>query len=334
MTHSAISVIIPVYNVAGFLSRCVRSVTGQTFSDLEILLIDDGSTDSSGQLCDELARTDSRIRVIHRENGGTAAARNTGIDQARGDYLSFIDSDDFVEADMLESLYALAQTYQTPITACAAMEHFRVPQQKQYSNRVFLFTPEEALENVLLGKGVCYSACNKLLARELCQQHRFPVGKTYEDVRYLPGLLTQVDRIAYLDRPLYHYWHRAGSICSSPFGDDDRMHLEAHEYMLEQVRCHWPELEDMARFRCLWAKLLLLDKMLLSGAEDTPLFRQTLADLRQHWREIVGCPYFQPTRRLVALALRLSLPCYRLLLTLHTRRTEVNDGTIGKETCP
>ena len=107
MKSPIISVIIPVYNVEAFLHRCVDSVTSQTFHDIEILLIDDGSTDSSGQLCDALALTDSRIHVFHKENGGAGDARNTGIDHALGEYLIFFDSDDYVDEDMLEILYGL-----------------------------------------------------------------------------------------------------------------------------------------------------------------------------------------------------------------------------------
>lgn len=325
MKSPIISVIIPVYNVEAFLHRCVDSVTSQTFHDIEILLIDDGSTDSSGQLCDALALTDSRIHVFHKENGGAGDARNTGIDHALGEYLIFFDSDDYVDEDMLEILYGLILKYKTRIAACTTTEHFKVPENPKHDNRIYLLFPQEMLENIMLRKMNNYSVCTKLIHRSLCEGHRFCKGKTYEDVRYIPGLLLQVERIVLIDRPMYHYWHRLGSVCSSPFSVNDLMHVEAHQYILDQVREHWPALEDIAIFRCRWSQFLLLDKMLMSPEFDNnPLFWQTVSDLRSHWKEIVTCPYFQPTRRISALALKLGVPCYHLLLLLHSRSVEVN----------
>lgn len=152
MKSPIISVIIPVYNVEAFLHRCVDSVTSQTFHDIEILLIDDGSTDSSGQLCDALALTDSRIHVFHKENGGAGDARNTGIDHALGEYLIFFDSDDYVDEDMLEILYGLILKYKTRIAACTTTEHFKVPGNQKHDNRIYLLSPQEMLENIMLRK--------------------------------------------------------------------------------------------------------------------------------------------------------------------------------------
>ena len=325
MKSPAISVIIPVYNVESFLTRCVDSVISQTFRDIEILLIDDGSTDSSGSLCDELARTDCRIRVLHKENGGTGDARNTGIDHAQGEYLIFFDSDDYVDADMLETLYGLLLKYKTNIAACTIADHFKTREIKNHGSKVYLLSPQEAMRDILLGNRGNYSVCTKLIHRDFCKNHRFCKGKTYEDVLYIPGLLLQVERIVLIDRPMYHYWHRSDSICSSPFSADDLMHIEAHQYVLEQVREHWPSLEDIAVFRCRWSQFLLLDKMLMSpGMEKDPLFRRTVSDLREHWKDILVCPYFRLTRRASILALKLGVPFYRLLLLLHKKRIEVN----------
>ncbi len=325
MKSPAISVIIPVYNVESFLPRCVDSVLSQTFRDIEILLIDDGSTDSSGQLCDELTLTDGRIRVIHKENGGIGDARNTGIDHAQGEYLIFLDSDDYIDADMLETLYGLVLKYKTKIAACTIADHFKTREVKKHSGRIYLLSPQEAMRDILRGKRSNYSVCTKLIHRDLCESHRFRKGKTYEDVLYMPGLLLLAERVVLIDRPMYHYWHRSSSICSSPFSADDLMHIEAHQYVLAQVREHWPALEDIAVFRCRWSQFLLLDKMLMSPEmEENPLFRQTVSDLREHWKEILVCPYFHLTRRVSVLALKLGVPCYRLLLLLHNKRVEVN----------
>lgn len=320
-----ISVVIPVYNVEKYLRRCVDSVTGQTFRDMEILLVDDGSTDSSGSLCEELARTDSRIRVFHKENGGASDARNYGIDRAQGEYLIFIDSDDFIDPDMLETLHGLTVQYGVKVSACTTVSHYREEEKRNYTGQVFLYSAQEAMEAVLLGKNISFSVCTKLMHRELCQNHRFCVGNCCEDTMYNPGLFHQVDRVAVLDRPMYHYWHRSDSITTAPFSERDMDVVEAHEYALEQIRVWWPELEEQGKFCCRWARFLVLDKMLACpDYRQFPQFEPVVSSLKGDWKQIARCPWFQRSRRIAAVALRLGVPCYRLLLLLRNRKQEVN----------
>lgn len=326
MKNPRITVVIPVFNVEKYLKRCVDSVTGQTFRDIEILLIDDGSTDSSGQLCDCLALTDSRIRVLHKANGGLSNARNTGIDHALGEYLIFIDSDDFIDPDMLEILYGLTVLYGVQVAACTHSSHYKSEGKRRAHERIFVCSGQEAMKHVMLGKNMNISMCTKLIHRDLCAVHRFCEGRTYEDVLYNPGLFLQVDRVAVTTRPMYHYWHRANSISTAPFSPKDTDLLDAHQYLLDQVRAHWPELEEIALYSLRWAKFLLLDKLLMTpDYRQKPIFRQTLSDLRRDWKEIVTCPYFAATRRIAALALRVNLQCYRILLLLYNKQHEANE---------
>lgn len=326
MKNPKITVVIPVFNVEKYLRRCVDSVTGQTFRDIEILLIDDGSTDSSGQLCDCLALTDSRIRVLHKANGGPSDARNTGIDHARGEYLIFIDSDDYIDPDMLEILYGLTVRYGVQVAACTHSNHYKSLEKGKAHERIFVYSGQEAMKHVMLGKTMNISMCTKLIHRNLCANHRFCQGKTYEDVLYNPGLFLQVDRVAVTTRPMYHYWHRRNSITTAPFSSNDMELLDAHQYLLDQVRAHWPALEEVALYYLRWAKFLLLDKLLMTpDYRQLPIFRQISSDLRRDWKEIVTCPYFAITRRVSALALRINVQCYRMLLLLYRKKHEENE---------
>ena len=178
-----ITVIIPIYNIMDCLERCVSSVCAQTYRNLEILLVDDGSTDGTGALCDRLAERDGRIRVFHKENGGSSSARNLGLQKARGEYLGFVDSDDFIEPDMYERL----------------MEHVKAG---GYS--IVQASRDEIDENgreLLLHRGDC-SFCTKLTARSLFGEKRFPEGELNEDFYLLVELLQETEGVCILPQQL------------------------------------------------------------------------------------------------------------------------------------
>lgn len=212
--HPLLSIIVPVYNIREYLPRCVHSVTAQTYQNLEILLVDDGSTDGTGELCDVLAGEDARIRVIHKENGGSSSARNLALDQARGEYLGFVDSDDYIEADMYERLYQgilehdvlMAQIGRDEIDA----DGKRLPNICEPPEHAVCFEAEAFLKELLLHRGDC-SFCTKLVHRSLLQEERFPVGLLNEDFRLLVKILPRAGRLVSLPGQTYHVFYRIGS---------------------------------------------------------------------------------------------------------------------------
>ena len=214
--NDLISVIVPVYNIKEYLRRCVESILHQTYKNIEVLLVDDGSTDGSGDLCDELAKEDSRVRVFHKENGGSSAARNLAIDNAKGTYLGFVDSDDYVAPDMYEKLHEalvglgnsaentqsgdptndgkrgilrLAQIARDEIAEDGTiLPDICIPPESPTT-----YTAEEFLKEMLLHKGDA-SMCTKLIHRDLLGNHRFPEGKLNEDFRILVEILSEFDK--------------------------------------------------------------------------------------------------------------------------------------------
>lgn len=214
MEKPLVTIIIPVYNIEDYLSRCVHSVLNQTYQNLEILLVDDGSTDGSGRLCDELAKEDSRIKVFHKENGGSSSARNLAIEQARGAYLGFVDSDDYVEPDMYEQLVDALEGYEAQIAQVGRDEI-----DEQGKLRPNICQPPETEEfiaapvffrELLMHRGDC-SFCTKLIARELFEDYRFPVGELNEDFKILIQMLGQVKGVVSLPKQAYHVFYRIGS---------------------------------------------------------------------------------------------------------------------------
>lgn len=210
-----ISVIIPVYNTKQYLKSCLDSVLAQTYTELEILFIDDGSTDGSSELLDSLAETDSRIRIVHQANGGVCAARNRGIEEARGEYLSFIDSDDTLEPDMYETLMGLIRAHGVDIAHCS---YNRVTDGviKPIGNSggLHLHDTVQALECLLTGKLFVGSCWTKLYARKLFDSVRFPAGiRTNEDMLVNFQLFSQLERSAFLDVCKYNYLTSETSSC-------------------------------------------------------------------------------------------------------------------------
>lgn len=177
-----ISVIIPVYNVEKYLNKSIESVIKQTYKELEIILVDDGSTDSSGKICDEFAQKDDRIKVIHKKNGGLSDARNAGISEAKGKYLGFIDSDDYIDKNFYEILYNVLKKYNSDISICKHRETYTDYEENTSKLEIKeqVFNTEQALKELLLFGEVNNYAWNKLYKKELFNEINYPVGKKWK----------------------------------------------------------------------------------------------------------------------------------------------------------
>ena len=227
-----ISVVVPIYKVERYLNACVDSIVNQTYSNLEIILVDDGSPDRCPEICDEYARRDNRIRVIHQENGGLSAARNAGIDIASGDFLTFIDSDDFVAKNYVELLYNGVFKFDADISIATFCTFSKEDELKIYCND--LPFEEIAKEECFRRYGALkaelsmsfISACNKLYKKDLFVSVRFPVGKLYEDAFTTYKLIDKTKKIVFTPTQLYFYRMNPLSILGQPFREK---HLEMVE---------------------------------------------------------------------------------------------------------
>ena len=205
-----VSVIIPVYNVLPYLRAALDSVTGQTYPFLEILIVDDGSTDGSGEICDEYKEKDRRIRVIHQENRGLSAARNTGLNLMIGDLVSFLDADDWFHMDMIEKMVSAIREDSADIAIC--MFERRDHYQKALTSKVVSARDGFA---TLFSQGIGFSACNKVYHRKLWNDVRFPEGRNFEDAAVLHRVIFRAERISLLDEKLVFRRIRSGSITQS-----------------------------------------------------------------------------------------------------------------------
>lgn len=214
MWDPLISVIVPVYNIEKYLERCVNSIREQTYTNLEILLVDDGSTDSSGTICDKFAEEDSRVRVFHKENGGSSSARNLGIAEAKGEYLGFVDSDDYISANMYELLVGAIHEFQAEVAQVGRdeidEEGKRLPDICVPPKQKVFIESKDFLRELLMHRGDC-SFCTKLVKKSLFENGTFPLGELNEDFRLFVSFLDKIRGVVSLPQQTYHVFYRIGS---------------------------------------------------------------------------------------------------------------------------
>lgn len=265
-----LSIIIPIYNVAEYLDNTVRSVLAQTFQDFELILVDDGSTDGSGDICDRFAQADSRIRVIHQKNAGVSAARNTGLDAAQGEFIGWVDSDDLIEPDMYAHLLALAEKYDAQIVQC---EHDRLDSLNgsPRTGAVTVLDGPAFVRRIFTKQGGRYTnqvaLWSKIYKKELFDGIRFPVGQTFEDDQQVYKVCLKAQTIVDIPDVLYHYIRRENSIIT---GVSPKKLLDRQAALLDRLLylpTVMPELEEACArsfFICSTQNLCQLHK---SGAK-------------------------------------------------------------------
>ena len=207
-----ISVIVPIYKVEDYLHRCVDSIINQTYTNLEIILVDDGSPDNCPMICDEYAKKDSRIRVVHKKNGGLSDARNAGLDIATGEYIMFIDSDDFVDTEMMGSMMRNMIDDNVDMVVCNIKYVYEDREVVKYNQSDRILDRYEAMEEYLKDGVVQAVAWNKLYKKSLINNMRYKVGKTNEDEFFTYKIVDKTEKIYYNSRPFYNYIQRDSSI--------------------------------------------------------------------------------------------------------------------------
>lgn len=309
-----ISIIVPVYNMEKYLERCVNSVIAQTYGNIEIILVDDGSTDNSPAMCDAYARKDARVRVVHKSNGGLSDARNAGLAVAEGSYIGYVDSDDWIEPDMYEKMYHACADNGAPLAICryaceAASDECKAADRakiaKEYGDNgdngdecsdegsdVVLLSRDELLKIYIGGhdRYIIYnSAWSKLYRRDLVDGMLFPKGRNSEDIMYTTRAFCRLNRAAYIDKPLYHYvLDRKDSIMNVSKGE--RMFRDEIPFWREHIACIRDmvsdEMADLAAYH-FWRRLLFyyID-MKKAGGENEKYARKLIDEIKSDRAEI------------------------------------------------
>lgn len=248
-----ISIVLPVYNVENYLERCLESIGRQKYDNLDIVMVDDGSTDGSGSICDEFAKKDSRARVYHKKNGGLSDARNFGIKKARGEIIAFVDSDDYIDKHFVDKMYEAMEGKDADIVVCGYND--KVPKNARISGK------EAAIKLLTQGENIDIVAWNKLYKKNLFLDNdiRFPIGKIHEDTLTTYKVLSEADTVVYLAESLYEYVERENSITSAEKIEERLEAREAAAVAAIEYFGNDTELEQAAKVSLLLAKYAYLD---------------------------------------------------------------------------
>lgn len=244
-----ISVIVPVYGVEAYLDACVQSIVDQTYQNLEIILVDDGSPDRCPAMCDAWAAKDSRIRVIHKENGGLSSARNAGMAAANGAYLGFVDSDDRIAPEMYQTLYSLLQQNLADIAQCGVLEYSDATPPvfpEEQAPAIRRYTAMDAVQSLLMDNGVSVICCSMLVKRDVACEVAFEVGRINEDVLWTYRTIARSERVVTTSQQLYGYYQREGSIMNSSYTEKRFDAIYAIGQRAKEIKEQFPALFPLA----------------------------------------------------------------------------------------
>ncbi len=298
-----ISVIVPLYNVEQYLERSVSALRNQTYRNLEIILVDDGSTDQSGFMCDEFAKQDARIRVIHKENGGSSSARNRGLEAATGEYIAFSDSDDYAEPFLYEKLLDVLTTHdETPMAQMMAtyfdLDGNAVWGPYRDSGQLQFISQEEMFRMLMMHVGDS-SFCTKLIRADFMREFRFPEGELNEDFKILLWMLLKIKGVYSLEENGYNVELRQGSNTRSSFNP---VYYDAliynSDYAFTLMEEHFPNCRTEAvRFGYIQRLDYLLHIPLSKMTKDNKVCKSVIADIRKGRKEIRKNPFFTKKER-------------------------------------
>ena len=318
--HDLISVIVPVYKVEPYLRKCVDSILAQTYQDLEIILVDDGSPDACGAICDEYAKQDNRITVIHKPNGGLSDARNAGLDVMTGKYVAFVDSDDWIAPRMYETLLRILKQFRADMAfggvADDLEQNGKITTVKisHYGDEPFCESATEAMRRYFHGS---WAAWDKLYDADLFRDIRYPVGEINEDEAIVLQLLSKCTRVCYTNEVFYHYMRRpsSGSITTSSFSVK-KLAWQAHcRDNLEIVKAHYPSLVSDAAARYRGSLLWSLTEIALSEGDYAEEIQALLSALRDQKELFCAAPFsYRQDRLRIWLLLHVPFSMYRAII--------------------
>lgn len=244
-----LSVIIPIYNVELYLDRCMESIVNQTYKNLEIIMVDDGSSDNCSVKCDEWAKRDCRIRVIHKQNGGLSDARNKGIEIATGEYIAFLDSDDYIALNMYTIMIDALVRTNSEIATCGRYKLFKNGEkEEQYINpEEVVLSSQQALGELLRGGIVEEAAWDKVYKRSLWEGVEFPVGEINEDIPIMPYLFERASQVVCTGKPFYYYCENPESITHATYNEKKRVVIKHIQEVTRYVETQHPDLKDAVR---------------------------------------------------------------------------------------
>lgn len=300
-----ISIVVPVYNVEAYAEQCIESILNQSYKNLQIILVDDGSTDRSGEICDFYRQRDSRIEVIHKKNGGLSDARNTGIKFVKAKYVTFADSDDILHEDYVDFLYKQLIEFDADIAICRYKRFTNIEETKEVEKKVktVVFNSVEALKNLLYTPEIIpQSAYAKMYRTKLFEDIEYPVGKINEDIGTTYKLFYKAQRIAYNPSQYYFYLQRMDGIVRSNFSERTMDAIYFSDEIIKFVNENLPEIEKAAICYAFAQNVQVLMKLPYKDKKYQHIKEQIIQNIKQYRRIVLWDKNVSIPRRLGALA--------------------------------
>jgi len=316
-----ISIIVPVYKVEPYLHQCIDSILAQTYSNLEVIIVNGVSSDNCGKICDEYAVGDFRVIVLHKPSRGLSDARNAGIDIATGDYLSFIDGDDWVETDMIELLYSNLVEYNADLSMCNFFFSYRNHETPLCDNRKILELDRwQAVKQCFKGENFPVAARGKLYRKEIFDTARYPSGNHCEDVFAIMDVLSKANVIVGETAPKYHYRMRKSSLTKEVYSGFSYKIMDvvaAYEHSLQTAIASIPDAEEFCRAMLIKTNFYVLH-IILSEKNHTqlPEYKKILSTLRKEYKFIINSDAFTTKEKIKYSSLKFGVPIYRLLQSI------------------
>lgn len=314
MNKPLISIVVPIYNVEAYLVNTVESILKQSYANLEVILVDDGSTDSSGKISDDLAKYDKRIRVVHKKNGGLSDARNIGIEMAEGKYLGFVDGDDFIDENMYERLYLNLIENNANISVCDKDQYYDQKKQFVYNQRdtkLHTYTREEALIKLNLMELFDVSACDKLFEKKLFDEIKFPLHKKSEDTFVMYKLFDKCMKIVYDPIPMYHYRQRENSITRNP-----NISLDVLEACLTQINFFkekYPKIVYAAYTALAFNSIWIYNSYIKYCVNNPEVVKQLKKNVKKSYFYVLKNNYLSTKKKLICTLFYLSVNLYKFV---------------------
>ncbi|MEH7159013.1 glycosyltransferase family 2 protein [Neobacillus drentensis] len=278
-----ISIIVPIYKVEKYIHNCINSILAQTFEDFELILINDGSPDNCGEICNDFARMDNRIKVLHKENGGLSDARNAGLNIAQGEYIAFVDGDDWIEKDMYKILYQNIKKYNADISVCKYREVSGYSEiDSVITNNCKVFNNKEAFDCLFNNKYFASHACDKLYKKELFDNIQYPKGKLYEDMFTTYKLFEKINKVVYSNYIGYNYFQRKDGIVKSKFKIEKLDYLNAFEGIFDLCVDKYPQSKKAVTSAFILANISLLGEMCRDNFRDKIIKSNIEKKVRKH----------------------------------------------------
>lgn len=312
-TKDLVSIIVPVYNVEKYLKKCIDSIKNQTYDNLEILLVDDGSTDNSGKICDLYSKKDRRIKVIHKENGGLSDARNCGINIISGEYLTFIDSDDFIDNDYIKTLLTIAKKNNADIVISGLFNYYE--NENNINNNLTNYTEsvvskQKIYEKMFLQRGVDVNATAKLYKSYIFDKIRFPKGKLYEDIQIIDKTIEAANVIVETNYKGYYYLQRKGSIMYGKMSSDRLILETTTKKLIEFISQRYPDIKESIIKRHIYCCFHLLGRSIMDKNYKDVTY-SLRKEILTYKKNILSQKIYSKKEKFATIVLMLGIRAYR-----------------------